>query len=332
MVQTPSAHLAWWETSSAASIETTMKKCTTILKRFLACKRYQQILIILAVLALAWGVAAGISVFVCRRALTAREYDVQIPGVEQPFTAVMLTDLHSMEFGENNETLLAQIRDSSPDVIFTVGDMISRDASDDEVDRFLALLRALRQIAPVYSSYGNHERDYIASGGRDLAPRIAETGAVLLQERRALVEVAGNRLCLGGTLGHLYPFGRSREEYRESPEYLLMSRMQSSGLPTIVLSHYPDTIIFVHAYEDWDIDLFLSGHTHGGVIRIPGIGGLYAPMQGWFPRYDRGYFHPGKIQLIISSGFAAHGSIPRVFNRPEFCVIHISPADPAEAS
>ena len=60
--------------------------------------------------------------------------------------------------------------------------------------------------------------------------------------------------------------------------------------------------------------------------------GLYAPGQGWFPRYDRGYFHPGKIQLIISSGFAAHGSIPRVFNRPEFCVIHISPADPAEAS
>lgn len=301
-----------------------MKKCMEIAKRFRAYKRYQQILMILAAAALVWLIAAGISAIVCYWSFTVRPYDVKIEGVEHPFTAVMLTDLHGREFGRDNEKLLDRIRKQKPDVIFSVGDMIDRDADDAEVESFLSLLTKLRQIAPVYVSYGNHEQSYMESGGKDLAPLIAETGAVLLNETRALVEIGGNRLCLGGTLGHLYPFGRTKKQYQQSPEYMLMSRMESSGLPTIVLSHLPDTIIFLRAYDNWDIDLFLSGHTHGGIIRIPLIGGLFAPMQGWFPKYDRGYFHPGKTQLIISGGLAGHGKIPRVFNRPEICVLHVS--------
>jgi predicted MPP superfamily phosphohydrolase len=101
--------------------------------------------------------------------------------------------------------------------------------------------------------------------------------------------------------------------------------MLATGLPTIILAHLPDTIAFEYAYRDWDIDLFLSGHTHGGVIRIPGLGGIYAPMQDWFPKYDMGYFDLGKTELIISSGLSGHGSIPRIFNRPEICVVHIKP-------
>ena len=103
-----------------------------------------------------------------------------------------------------------------------------------------------------------------------------------------------------------------------------MQEMEASGLPTIVLAHLPDTIIFCEAYKDWDIDLFLSGHTHGGVIRIPFVGGLYAPMQGYFPDEDMGYYNYGRVQLVISSGLAAHGKVPRVFNMPEVCVLHIS--------
>ena len=269
------------------------------------------------------ALAVVISILVCSFSLAERDYDVSIDGIDQPFTAVLLTDLHDKQYGRDNGRLLEKVRAQSPDVIFCVGDMINETADDAEVSRFCTLLEKLCAIAPVYVSYGNHEEKYMQTGGQDLAPLIAATGAVLLDEECVITEIAGNRFCIGGTTGHLYPFGRTNEAYYSSPEYRLLTDMQNSGLPTIALAHLPDTIIFVHAYNNWDIDLFLSGHTHGGVIRFPWLGGVYAPMQGWFPEYDAGYFNPGKIQLIISAGLAGHGRIPRIFNRPEVCVLHI---------
>ncbi len=284
----------------------------------------KRVLCVLGCVIILLGIAVGISIWVCSTSFAVHSYALQIDGITKPFTAVLLTDLHGKEYGPANAKLLEAVREQRPSVIFCVGDMINGDADEAELRRFFALLSELRRIAPVYVSYGNHEKSYLNQGGQDLAPGIEAAGAVLLDESSVVTEIAGNTVCLGGTMGHLYPFGRSLEKYLASPEYQLLTKMQQSGLPTIVLAHLPDTIIFVHAYNDWDIDLFLSGHTHGGVIRIPFLGGLYAPMQGWFPDYDVGYFNPGKIQLVISGGLAGHENIPRVFNRPEICVLHIS--------
>ncbi len=281
-------------------------------------------LLVLLVLSAVCAIIVGISVFICDRYLAVHEYEVKIGGVTKPFTAVLLTDLHGKEYGQGNEELLRTVREQQPDVIFSVGDMVDGAASTADVERFLSLLKELQKIAPVYASYGNHEKQYMDRTGTDLKPLIEQVGVPLLDESCMTVEIGGNRICLGGTLGHLYLFGRSSEQYYASPEHLLMKEMEASGLPTIVLAHLPDTIIFVEAYKDYDIDLFLSGHTHGGVIRLPFVGGLYAPMQGWFPDEDMGYFDYGRVKLIISSGLSAHGNIPRVFNRPEVCVLHIS--------
>ena len=281
-------------------------------------------LYILLALAAVFFTVCIVSAIVCNSSLAVHAYDVKIDGIDRPFTAVLLTDLHDKQYGEGNETLLRTVGEQKPDVVFCVGDMINMTADDAEVDRFCSLLEKLCAIAPVYVSYGNHEKGYMSASGKDIAPRIAEAGAILLDEKCVTAEIAGNQICLGGTTGHLYPYGRTNEVYRSSPEYRLMTEMQASGLPTVVLAHLPDTIIFVHAYDEWDIDLFLSGHTHGGVIRLPWLGGVYAPMQGWFPEYDAGYFAPGRIQLVISAGLAGHGAIPRIFNRPEICVLHIA--------
>lgn len=283
-----------------------------------------RVMLILIILLVCAALAAGISAIVCRKALTVREYDVPVEGVSQPFTAVCITDLHSREFGWDNETLLAEVRARQPDVIFTLGDLISRSADDEDVARMCDFLRALREIAPVFSSLGNHEEDYMKLTGKDLRPLIQDTGAILVDEQEAAASIAGNRICLGGTLGHLFPDGRSRGEYLQSPEYRMMNRMQDSGLPSFVLSHRPDAVIFENACEDWDVDLFLSGHTHGGVIRLPLAGGLYAPRQGFFPKYDKGMFQLERARLIISTGFAGYGWIPRIFNRPEITVLKIS--------
>ena len=287
-------------------------------------KRFHIGLLILAAVILVCVIAAGISAIVCSFRLAVRDYDVKIDGIEKPFKAVLLTDLHDKQYGKDNARLLKKVKAQEPDVIFVVGDMINEDADEAEVDRFCALLKKLTEIAPVYCSYGNHETAYIRDTGEDLAPLIAETGAVLLNEECVTAEIAGNQICIGGTMGHLYPFGRSPQAFYESAEHQLMLKMQDSGLPTVVLAHLPDTIIFVYAYEVYDIDLFLSGHTHGGVIRLPYFGGLYAPMQGWFPEYDKGYFSPGRVQLVISGGLSGYDWVPRVFNRPEICVLHIS--------
>lgn len=287
-------------------------------------KRLRAFGLTLLALVLILGATVGTSVLVCDRCVTAHSYDVRIDGIARPFAAVLLTDLHGKEYGPGNSELLELIREQRPDVIFSVGDMIDSAASDEDVERFLVLLTELQKIAPVYAAFGNHEEEFMERTGTDLKPLIEETGVPLLDEECVTVEIAGNRICLGGTLGHLYLFGRTAEEYYASPEHLLMERMQASGLPTIVLAHLPDTIIFEHAYQDYDIDLFLSGHTHGGVIRLPFAGGLYAPMQGWFPDEDMGYYNYGRVQLVISSGLSGHGKVPRVFNMPEVCVVRIS--------
>ena len=287
-------------------------------------KRFQIGLLIPAAVLLICVIAAGISAIICSSSLTVRKYDVKIEGIEHPFTAVLLTDLHDKQYGKDNERLLDRVRAQNPDVIFSVGDMINGDATDREVERFLALLTRLREIAPVYVSYGNQEQKYLADGRQDLSPRIEQTGAALLNETCEEIDVAGNHLLIGGTLGHGYLFGRTEEEYENSPEYRLFTEMQHSELPTVLLAHLPDTVIFCRAWESWQFDLVVSGHTHGGVIRIPGIGGLYAPMQGWFPEYDQGFFRLGdRTQLIISSGLSGHGWIPRIFNRPEITVVKI---------
>ncbi len=290
-------------------------------------KRNRIIRIIVMIILLCAVLTVGISAIVCRFALTVRPYELPIAGLRQSFTAVCISDLHSMEFGKDNARLLEKIRSQQPDVIFSLGDLINRDASDAEVQDMCAFLKALEEIAPVYASLGNHEEDYMKKTGTDLRPLIRDTDVTLLDEQCCVAPIAGNRICLGGTLGHLYPFGRTHEEYLASPEYLLMTEMQESEYPTVVLSHRPDTIIFVHAYKNWDIDLFLSGHTHGGVIRVPFAGGVFAPMQGFFPEYDRGFFRLERIRLIISGGFAGYKWVPRVFNLPEVTVLHFEPTE-----
>ena len=159
-----------------------------------------------------------------------------------------------------------------------------------------------------------------------LLDRIAQIGAVVVNDSYADVTLAGQPLRIGGTMGHGFAFGRTAEEFAASPEYVFLKAFENTELPKICLAHMPDTFIFNGAYTLWDVDLVLSGHTHGGLVRLPFIGGLYAPMQGLFPKYDRGYFQLGThMQMVITSGLAGHGLLPRVNNLPEIVVIDLVP-------
>ena len=257
--------------------------------------------------------------------ISAESYSVSLQNLGGPVRIVLLSDLHWKSFGRENSRLIAKIQEQTPDAIFLDGDMIDRSADPTDVQELLRLIKRLHEIAPVYFAPGNHELEYMQTD-TSLLTQVAEAGAVVVNDSYADVTLAGQPLRIGGTMGHAFYFGRSEEEFSSSPEYQFLKAFEDTDVPKICLAHMPDTFIFNGAYNLWNVDLILSGHTHGGLIRLPFIGGLYAPMQGWFPEYDQGYFRLGEhMQMVITSGLAGHGMIPRINNPPEIVVIDLVP-------
>lgn len=266
-----------------------------------------------------------LSILYCRFFIRTVEYTIPLRGIGSPVRIAVISDLHGREFGRENARLIEKIRAQKPDAIFLDGDMIDRSADPTDVQELLRLIERLHEIAPVYFAPGNHELEYMQTD-TSLLTQVAEAGAVVVNDSYADVTLAGQPLRIGGTMGHAFYFGRSEEEFSSSPEYQFLKAFEDTDVPKICLAHMPDTFIFNGAYNLWNVDLMLSGHTHGGLIRLPFIGGLYAPMQGWFPEYDQGYFRLGEhMQMVITSGLAGHGMIPRINNPPEIVVIDLVP-------
>lgn len=288
-------------------------------------KHSRRFLKMLCILLAAAIIGVLLSITICAFAVRTVTYTVALQNLSSPLRLVLLSDLHGKSFGRENSRLIAKIQEQSPDAIFLDGDMIDRSADSADVQELLRLIERLHEIAPVYFAPGNHELEYMRTDASLLA-QVTEAGAVVVNDSYVDVTIAGQPLRIGGTMGHAFYFGRSEEEFSSSPEYQFLKAFEDTDVPKICLAHMPDTFIFNGAYNLWNVDLVLSGHTHGGLIRLPFIGGLYAPMQGWFPEYDRGYFRLGEhMQMVITSGLAGHGVIPRINNPPEIVVIDLVP-------
>ena len=269
--------------------------------------------------------AIFLTVLLSNTRIHAVSYSIPLENLTFPARLILLSDLHDKSFGRENSRLIAKVQEQSPDAIFLDGDMIDRSADSADVQKLLRLIERLCEIAPVYFAPGNHELEYMQTDAA-LLTQVAESGAVVVNDSYVDVTLAGQPLRIGGTMGHAFYFGRSEEEFSASPEYQFLKSFEETDVPKICLAHMPDTFIFNGAYDLWDVDLVLSGHTHGGLIRLPFIGGLYAPMQGWFPEYDRGYYRLGeRMQMVVTSGLAGYGKLPRINNPPEIVVIDLVP-------
>ena len=269
--------------------------------------------------------AFGVSVLVSAECLIDVHYTVAVEGLTNAVRAAVISDLHGRELGKDNVRLIAKTAEQIPDVIFLDGDLIDRNSGEEDVRELERLIQSLCEIAPVFFSLGNHEQAYMRNDDT-LLERIEAAGATVVNDSFVDVSIADQTLRIGGTLGYGFYFGRSEEEFTTSAEYVFLKEFENTEFPTICLAHRPDTFIFNSAYDMWDIDVVVSGHTHGGLVRLPFVGGLYAPMQGFFPEYDRGYFQLGdNMQMIISSGLAGHGVLPRVNNLPEIVVVDLVP-------
>lgn len=283
-------------------------------------KKKHVMIIIASIIALC-AILMSVSAVVCSQSLKVTDYSISAEGLGSELKIVCISDLHSKEYGDANEKLLSLIAEQKPDAIFANGDMINRDATEAEIQQFLDLLTELIKTAPVFYSTGNHEVDYMEEHGDSLLDRIAETGATVLYDNYVETEIAGNTIRIGGTSGHYRDLNREKQL-----DYAMQEEIGSTDVPAVVMMHMPENVVMDCARENWNADLYISGHTHGGVMRLPLIGGIVAPTQGLFPKYDYGqYLIDGRLNLIISSGLAGYNWIPRVFNRPEICVISLSP-------
>lgn len=234
---------------------------------------------------------------------------------------VVLSDLHDMEFGKDNCDLADKVREQSPDFIAVLGDMMTRDTGNIEITK--ALLTQLADIAPTYCVFGNHElgmRDVY-----DYQSEIDSTGARLLDNESTVFEKNGQKILIGGLTDYMY-YEFNAPDY-DVPERYLWDELNEKAKDcyTILLHHQPEYIST--QLENSNIDLTVCGHTHGGLVRIPFIGGAYAPNQGWFPQYDKGIFSFGKSQMVITSGLGTGTDAPRLNNSAEICTVTIAPEE-----
>lgn len=278
-------------------------------------------------------IAAGVLVlcalvFFCwyqNNGLSVTRYRLKGMRVTRPMKIVHLSDLHSKCFGRDNEKLLALVADCSPDLVAITGDLI--DDSDRDFCRTAQIIGKLCRLAPVVCIPGNHEhrsQDYCS-----ILEAVRQEGAVLLQNEQVSLTVAGILVTvLGleerqGTYRSYRKMRQGKYRYRDySEQFHTLS--QKPGL-RLVLCHYPENFAMTgdKAYCQYDFDLQLSGHAHGGQWRFPFVGGLYAPGQGLFPKYVTGVFgdHP---KMVVSRGLGPSSFPLRLFNRPEVVEITLT--------
>lgn len=281
-------------------------------------KRVLAVLLAIAAV-IAWGV------FGSKYALEVTNYVLSSPKLTAPIRVVQLTDLHNSEFGENNERLVRMVQKQSPDLIFMTGDMLN--GREDETEIAVSLVRRLIEVAPVYFSFGNHEVTHERMFGRDLTALFKEAGATVLDGTYEDVTVNGQTIRLGGIYGYCLPekYYATGEAKRWECEYL--KEFQDTESYTLLLAHLPTCWIRNDNLDIWQIDCVLSGHEHGGQIRLPLIGGLYAPDQGFFPGRSSGIYasQDGKRVMVLSRGLGSANAVPRMNNAPEIVVVDIVP-------
>lgn len=256
----------------------------------------------------AWGNAA----------LELNTYTISSRGLPDAFDGyriAQVSDLHNAEFGDGNQRLLDMLREAEPDMIAITGDLI--DSRKTNIAVALAFAEEAVRIAPCYYVSGNHEArvpEY-----RELKAGLEAAGVTVLDDARVEIEISGKSITIIGVNDPSF-----LADYLTSDAAVMdrkLSELSSEDASfTILLSHRPELF---DTYAAHDMDLVLTGHAHGGQFRLPLIGGLIAPNQGLFPKYDDGLYSEGNTNMIVSRGLG-NSILPfRFNNRPEVVLIEL---------
>lgn len=252
---------------------------------------------------------AAVGVAATWQGLSIVRYGLASDKIESDITAVVVSDLHSTKYGRGQNELVDAILEQEPDIILVPGDMV--DEERDPAPAF-TLLKQLVRIAPTFMVTGNHE--YYGGRACDIIREIRSFGIHLLFGDGASFTKNGERIVIYG-LEDKYG---AREDY-DAQKASVTDAVDRERF-NILLSHRPD---LVDDYNEIGADVTVCGHAHGGQVVIPGImNGLFAPHQGFFPKYAGGRYSLENTEMIVCRGLMK-SMLPRVFNPPELCVIEI---------
>ncbi len=275
------------------------------------------VLVILAVFFLA------VMYYDCNRFVTT-SYEIESGKITGEYTFVLLSDLHNKSFGEKNEKLIKRLEEIAPDAILVAGDMLT---AHEKTQRHHVAIDFMSQIGrkyPVYYGLGNHEHRLMLypeeSNGRYEAytESLHKAGIrPLINESVTLPAVNIN--IAGLVLDRCYY--RKFHAYPMPEGYLsdLLGEPQKNAFQ-ILIAHNPD---YFMDYEKWGADLVVSGHVHGGLMRLPFLGGVISPKLTLFPQYDGGKYEQGHAVMILSRGLGTHTLPIRIFNPGELVVLHV---------
>ena len=251
--------------------------------------------------------------------LEITEYYVSSSRIPDPFDGfeiAQVSDLHNAEFGEGNSDLLALLSEVEPHVIVLTGDLI--DSRHTDMDIALDFAGKAVQIAPVYYVTGNHEArvpeyEQLKTGLTDLGVTVLENQKVQISKDCESITLMGIQ---DPSFRTDYLFGEAESVSRQAITSL---QNESDGF-TVLLSHRPELF---DLYVNTGVDLVFSGHAHGGQFRLPVVGGLVAPNQGVFPKYDAGQFVGKNTTMIVSRGVGNSIFPFRINNPPEIVVAEL---------
>lgn len=238
------------------------------------------------------------------KALELNTITVDAQGLPESFDGFRIahvSDLHSTEIGKGNQKLISMLRDAKPDIIAITGDLM--DCRDTDPSIAIAFCEEAVKIAPTYYVTGNHEVRLEEALYNRLLDSLRIAGVTVLEDEDQIIYRNGTAICIAG-----HQWGETANLWKIT---------DFDGYK-VLLSHHPE---IMRSYADAGFDLVLSGHAHGGQVRLPLVGGLYTPGQGWFPKYDSGLYYERGTQMIVSRGIGNSGFPLRFNNPPEVILV-----------
>lgn len=266
-------------------------------------------------------------IYISYNKITENNYTIESRKITENINLVIISDLHDNELGKNNEDLINKIDSLEPEIIIVAGDMLNEYSSNSKI--VINVMKSLRyKDYKIFYSLGNTEEDYIKKGTSDILSELKSIGVTVLEKEYKDIKVNNNYIRIGGMYDYAFALNGEQEVRRDNMDdgmYDFLSDFQNTSNYKIMICHRPDSFVFWDATKYWNIDLVVSGHTHGGQVVLPFVGGLYGGDQGWFPKYDKGLFDLNKIKILITSGLGSgNQKLPRFNNPPEVVNLKIS--------
>ncbi|MDD6491888.1 MAG: metallophosphoesterase [Firmicutes bacterium] len=278
--------------------------------------------ILLLVIAVLAGFFLVVMAIDCNR-FVIRKYRYRTGKLKKDGKVILLSDLHNKSFGKGNYKLVEAIRRINPDLILVAGDMYTSNSNGDILTA-QELICTLAREYPVYYGNGNHEHktrlfpEYFGTMYQEFSKKIEEAGAKhLVNEKITLPEY--NVDIYGLEIGREY-YGKFKTMQMEAEYIETLLGKPDQNRTSVLIAHNPD---YFEAYARWGADLVVSGHIHGGLMRLPVLGGVLSPAIKLFPKYDGGEFKEESSTMILGRGLGTHTLPIRIFNPGELVVIEL---------